>query len=277
MDPAPDWNEITPQKVVFECSVAAQGIVRATVADLGTLREEPGAAASLPVPPRFLRHADEQTVVGLAAVLRAIRDPALQNERFGDWGVLAATQFAGRVVGAAALNKYSRDGAATVSPHIIPQHSLHSLAAAVSVVLGLHGPSFGVGGGSEAITEGLTAALTFLDQDTLPGLWVVLTGWDPEPVPDGMGSSELESICRGVALALVPRATDEPMLRLTIPQPFHTAQDSAGLSGTFTLTELIGRLTSSAEQQPGLPWSCILSWGGQIELTTGRTRLGKAA
>jgi hypothetical protein len=151
------------------------------------------------------------------------------------------------------------------------------LAGAVSVALGLHGPSFGVGGGSEALPEGLTAALTFLEHDTLPGLWLVLTGWDPEPVPDGMGSSELESICRGVALALVPRASDGPMLRLTTWQPFRAAQAPGGVSDARTLTELIGRLTTTAERQPGLQWSCTLSWGGQIELTTGRTRLGEAA
>jgi hypothetical protein len=197
-------------------------------------------------------------------VLRAIGGPALRDEPFDEWGVLAAPQFPGRLVGAAAFNKFARDGAATVSPHVIPQHSLHSLSGAVSVVLGLHGPNFGVGGGPEGLAEAFTAALTFLDHDTLPGLWLVLTGWDPEPVPDGTGSTSSESVCRGVALALVPGASQRRMLRLTTLQSPCAGEDPNGNPAAFTLAGLIARLATSADEQPGLPWSFRLRWGAQI-------------
>jgi hypothetical protein len=229
------------------------------------------------VPLRFLRNADEQTVVGVAAVLRAIGDPALRDQRFAEWGVLAAPQFPGRLVGAAAFSKFQREGAATVSPHIIPQHSLHSLSGAVSVVLGMHGPNFGVGGGPEAMAEAFTAALTFLDHDTLAGLWLVLTGWDPEPVPDGSGSTSSESVCRGVALALVPAASQRRMLRLTtLPLPC-AGQDPTGIPAALTLAGLIDRLATSTDEQPGIPWSFRLCWGGQIEQINSAMRQRKAA
>ena len=243
-------------------AASPHGAVEATLDGLRTLREEPGGAAHRPIPPRFLRHADEQTVVGLAAVLRAMEDPALQNRDYSDWGVLAAPQFPGRIVGLTAFDKFDREGAAAVSPHIIPQHSLHSVSGAISIALALHGSSFGVGGGADGLAEGITAALTFLDRDTMPGLWLVLTAWDPEPVPDRPDWATAEPICRGVALALVPYAGEERLLRLTSGSPCRLAGDRADLPPVLTLAGLVARLATGADRQP---WSLSLDWGGRIE------------
>jgi len=277
MDRTSTREGIAPRDIVFECGMAAQGIVEATPANLRALREKPGGATSPPLPPRFLRHADEQTVVGLVAVLRAVGEPALRGQSFEEWGVLAAPQFPGRLVGAAALTKFARDGAATVSPHIIPQHSLHSLSGAVSIVLGLHGPNFGVGGGHEALAEAFTAALTFLDHATLPGLWLVLTGWDPEPVPDCTGWTTSESVCRGVALALVPDASQGRMLRLTALRSPCAGEDSSGIPPALTLAGLIDRLATSSDKRPEPAWSFALCWGAQIDQITSPTGQPKAA
>jgi hypothetical protein len=126
--------------------------------------------------------------------------------------------FPGRLGGAATFRKYQQGGPAAISPHIIPQNSLHSVSSAISISLAMRGPNFGIGGGPEALAEGLTVAMTLLDTSDLPGLWLVLTQWAPEPVPDGQGSTQTETICLAVALGLVPGAEHDARgmtLRLT--------------------------------------------------------------
>ena len=44
----------------FECTVAAYATVDAPLESIPALRENPGSASSPPLPPRFLRYADEQ-------------------------------------------------------------------------------------------------------------------------------------------------------------------------------------------------------------------------
>ena len=179
------------------CSLAAAGVVAASLAELPALRDQPGGPNAPPVPSRFLRHSDEQTVVGLAAVLQAMGSSALRDTCYDDWGVVAAPVFPGRMGGAGTFTKFREGGCAAISPHIIPQNSLHSVAGAISICLGMHGPNFGIGGGPDALAEGLTVALGLVDQSSLPGLWLVLTQWSPEPVPDGRGSTQTETTCHG--------------------------------------------------------------------------------
>ena len=56
--------------------------------------------------------------------------------------------------------------------------------------------------------EALLAASALLANDELPGLWVVLTGYDPELVPGDPADNAAQSSaadCVAVALALIPR------------------------------------------------------------------------
>lgn len=257
---------------VFDCGIGAYGVVEATLASLPGLRENPGGPPSRPIPPRFLRHSDEQTVVGLAAVLQAIEEHDLESQCFDEWGVLAAPHFPGRIVGAATLAQFREAGPPAITPHIIPQHSLHSASSAISIALGMHGPSFGIGGGPEAVVEAISVALTFWDRTSLPGVWLVLTQWDPEPVPDGLGSSTVESVCRGVALALVPGHGQTHSLRLTTSTATGSS-DAVGEESNGAPEAVLPNLTALAiglAAGPGLGrtvcWSCRLPWGGQIEL-----------
>jgi hypothetical protein len=203
--------------------------------------------------------------------------PELQGRHSDGWGILAAPRFPGRVTGAATFRRYEQGGPGTISPHIIPQHSLHSVAGAISVALGLHGPSFGIGGGPEAVAEGLTAALTFLSSCPVPGLWLVLTGWDPEPVPDGRGGSLTKSVCRGVALALAPEATAGRRLRLTPAPRLRTAGTPDSASTATTLAEVFHHFSATADGPDARPWSCDLPWGGHIEFFPRSERQRKAA
>jgi hypothetical protein len=192
---------------VARCRVAAWASCRIAAADLPQLRQQPPIFLGSTLPAAFLKHADEQTVVGLTAVARAIQDFELENTDFSHWGVIAAPRFLGRAALAVALTRYAAEGAWGISPHLIPHRSLHALSGTVSQALKIHGPNYGVGGGADGAAEALMTAGALLASEELPGLWTVLTGFDPELIPGDPNQAEAtpsESDGIAVALALVP-------------------------------------------------------------------------
>jgi hypothetical protein len=204
-----------PSGSAVGCDVVAFGTARATADTLPALRHQPGPPLGEPLPASFLKHADEQTVVALAAALQAIHRHGLTATSFTDWGVLAAPRFLGREALAGALQRFATEGAWGISPHVIPHHSLHSLSGTISQALKIHGPNFGVGGGPDSAAEGLLTAAALLARDRLPGVWVVWSGWDPEPTPGRNGHLAPPTVC-AAALALVAGRPDwdGPKLRL---------------------------------------------------------------
>src|SRR5262249_3193107 len=159
------------------CGVAAWGLVQATREELVRLRQQPGQVQGEPLPATFLKHADEQTVVGLAAVLQAAQATPLTGTNFTHWGVVAAPRVMGRGLMGAALRRFATEGAWGVSPHVIPHRSLHAMSGTISQALQIHGPNFGAGGGPGSAGEAVLAAYAMLAGDRLPGVWLVLTGW----------------------------------------------------------------------------------------------------
>ena len=71
--------------------------------------------------------------------------------------VIAATCLAGQPSAARTMIGLRDKGPVAVTPHIVPQCSLHSMASAASVGFGMHGPNFGVGGGPHALKVFLLA------------------------------------------------------------------------------------------------------------------------
>lgn len=210
MKPVPTLA-IQRTRSVASCALRAAAAMQARPEAIPGLRAAPGS--STPLPATFLKHADEQTVVGLAAVFRAIDQGNLASMSFAKWGVLAAPRFFGREIVAVALQRFAVEGAWGVSPHLIPHRSLHSMSGTVSQALGIHGPNLGIGGGPHSAGEAFLTAAALLAEERVSGVWVVLTGWDPEPIPEGSTnhaaprSPAAPSICTAVALALTP---DEP-------------------------------------------------------------------
>jgi hypothetical protein len=198
------------------CDLAADATVRVGLESLPDLRRHPGPVRGEPLPASFLKHADEQTVAGLAAVFKAIHLAGLQTTNFHDWGVAAAPRFLGRPAMAAALQRFGTEGAWGVSPHLIPHRSLHSISGTVSQALKIHGPNFGVGGGPGGVAEVLLAATAMLECQKLPGVWVVLTCLDPEQPPDQAGKPAEGTQCVGLALALMPIRTSGSRIRLRV-------------------------------------------------------------
>jgi hypothetical protein len=194
------------------CRVAGHGLVECRASALGDLRSRAAPAGAPPIPNRFLRHADEHTVVGLHAVLAALAAGPPQPD-LSRHAVVAAPCQSGRLAAARTLAQLPAGGAVTVSPHVVPQCSLHSVAGAVSVALGMHGPHLGVGGGPDALAEGLLAATTLLlhGDPECTAAWLVATDWDEEPALDPVGNPQGDPVCRALAVQLVPAgdATDD--------------------------------------------------------------------
>jgi hypothetical protein len=247
-----------------DCGLAAFGSVEATPDLLPAWRKDPRLPANL------LKYADDQTVVALAAVLRAVSDYRLTGCDFREWAVVAAPRFLGRVSFAAATDKFLRKGARAVSPLIVPFLSLHAVSGAVSQALQCHGPNVGVGGGERGLDQALLTGLVVAAEHRPPGLWLVLSEWDPEPVADEKGRPVVPTRCRALALALVPAAA-ELGLRLRWA-PASNGRPSASPGGpTPSMAGLADFLARRCGPNPPRRWGCPLSWGGSLELTDAGT------
>lgn len=265
--------------MLLERSAAVGGIARhalrtARLSEIDALRDRPGPAGAPALPPRFLRHADEQTVLGMHAVLEALAAVSEPSPPLERCGIVSATCQAGRIAAARTLVNFHEQGAVGVSPHVVPQCSLHSLAGAVSVALGMHGPHLGVGGGPDALAEGIVAALSLLTLgagESLPGVWLVATEWEDEPALDARGAATNDPVCRALALLLV--AGSETDLELDLrgpglarPRP----RDAAGRAGR--LADFARAVTMCREGTVLESWALDCPWPGMIRVARRRAR-----
>jgi hypothetical protein len=249
------------------CDVAAVGVARATLESLPALRQNPGVAPAGPLPLSFLKHADEQTVVGLAAVLQAVQQYRLTETSFTHWGALAAPRFQGRLALAAALTRFAAEGAWGISPHLIPHRSLHAISGTVSQALKIHGPNFGVGGGPGSAAEVILAAAALLGGWDVPGVWVVMTGWNPEPVPDRQGRTTTPAVCSAVALALLPSRPGWHGLRLRVAPAVYgerAGRADDGRPTPFSLESVLAALSGPELPRTSFVWS--MASGDRLEI-----------
>jgi hypothetical protein len=264
------------------CRVTGHALVECRVSAIAELRGRAAPVGAPPLPPRFLRHADEHTVVGLHAVLEAIAAGPPQPD-LSRHAVVAAPCQSGRLAAARTLALLPAGGAVTVSPHVVPQCSLHSVAGAVSVALGMHGPHLGVGGGPDALAEGLLAAATLLNygDPECPAAWLVATDWDEEPALDPAGAPEGDPICRALAVQLVPAGDSgddgEPLHGLGL-----TVQPSARRESRPRLHEPAGGIVAFAralamcrEGTALAAWAVDCPWG-ELRLTAPATGVARA-
>jgi hypothetical protein len=245
------------------CGLRAFGVVRAGPEALAALRQKPGppGAAFGRVRPNLLKFSDEQTVVSLAAVLDAVHRFGLGDLDFAGWGVVAAPRWLGRAKTAGGMNKFHREGPATMSAMLVPHTSLHAVSGTISQALKVYGPNFGTGSGPGHLAEGLLAALSLVAEGELPGLWLTLSQWDPEPSPDVQGRVPPSCVCYAAALALVPvpAGAAGPGLRLVQPAP--------GGGATCPPPDVRGLADFLDGRAPAPGWRCPLDWGGWVELT----------
>lgn len=233
-------------------------------------KQELGLPGDKPFPAAFLKPSDEQTVVAVAAVLKAINQHGLEKENFANWGVIAAPRFLGRIGACDTIYKFETGGAWKASPLFVPHRSLHAVSGTISQALQSRGPNFGVGGGINAPVEGLLSTLTLLDDYPVPGLWVVLTQCDPEPRPDHQGHNDVPVFCHALALAFMPVADDWKGLRAHLIEAKAQTEGKREQNGPERCAVFDG-LTQFFEQGKTDSrfgtWSCALKWGCELQLT----------
>lgn len=244
-------------------SVDAFAHIAADLATIDGLRRNPGPVTGRDLPASFLKYADEQSVCGFAAVLKAIHAAGQPIDAFKDWAVIGAPRYPGRLQAAATISRFLDQGVRGVSPHTIPQTLLHSPSALISVGLGMNGPNLGAGGGQKALSEGMMTALAMLDEGRIPGLWLVVSQWDPEPIPAKNGRITTSSWCHAVAMALTPVDSGSSALRLelTASLPAEPSVDSAPV---VTLAEALA--DSSSADVGAVVWQRTLEWGARLAL-----------
>ncbi|MCS6849640.1 MAG: hypothetical protein NZ700_00545 [Gemmataceae bacterium] len=240
--------------------IVAWAAVSADVAQVALLRQRPSLSPRLPLPANFLKFADEQTVVAMAAVRQAIA-AHLQETDFSAWGVLAAPSGLGRLGSTAALHRVRQKGYQLASPMLIPHQSLHSVSATIGMALGSRGPNYGISGDAAHLVEGLVTLLAAMDDHPLAGWWLVLTGWDPEPALDESGQCLTPGDCHALALAFVPVPAPWPGLRLRY-RPGRSPISAA----VPRLRDLMQLLTAAAAAQRPCRWSAAVNGCGLVEL-----------
>jgi len=251
---------------ITSCALRAYGIVQATAETLPALRKHPGSPDGVAMPANLLNHVDDQTVVALAAVLRAIDSFQLKKQDFRKWGVVGSPRFAGRRSFNVSLDKFQRQGPLSVSPLVIPFLSLHAVSSLISLALHIHGPAIGVGGGDGEFVQALLMGLALQQQQELPGVWVVATGWNPDPVAECGASAEAQPVCQAAALALLPHGADAPGPRLRlVPTDGH----DAALRGPPSLPDLMQFLSSASTTNAARTWCCPLPGNCRLELEAG--------
>lgn len=274
----PTLSRTTP--AALSCAVVARGSVRAPADSLNGLKSRLVLPSRKPLPAALLKHSDEQTVAAVAAVLNAIATYKLEGIDFRNWAVLAAPRFLGRQALAHTLQRFAAEGAWGISPHVIPHRILHAVSGTISLALQIHGPNFGVDGSMPGGSDELLGtALAVLSEGRVPGVWAVMTGWHPEPVPQRPGQGPVENgssvpQCAAAALALVPLTTDWRGLRLefrpaAMQHPAVTPRNgSADSRPFFGLEAFMDTLARADEDQPGTSWR--LYWGGSVAFTSAK-------
>lgn len=249
--------------------VASSATVESPLSEIPALREAPFPVGAPSLPGRFLRHSDEHTVIGMRAVLEAIAHFPDPRPSFEAFGVVGSPCLPGRMASARTLMQLQAEGPATVSPHIVPQCSLHALASAVSVGLSMHGPNIGIGGGPEAIAEGFITSLSLLDHSNIPGLWLVFTEWKNEPTLDAQGIAPPDAMCRGVAICLMPTQRGAARLTITLPGTRLTSDSDARTTpqATGTLAELAHALAACNQGDVRADWLHVCPWGAHVRIS----------
>jgi hypothetical protein len=277
--PIRDWAD-PPAESARCCAVVGYGCIRVTADQLACLRQNPGPKPGPPISPTFLKHADEQTVVSVAALFQAIERHGLADTCFTDWAVLSAPRYLGRITTSQAILRFAAEGAWGISPHLIPHRTLHAISGTISQALQIHGPNLGVGGGPEAALEVMRVAAAFLADPDLPGIWVVMSGWNPEPNPHSLPTAQAASSpstngyhlvaqCQAVALALSarPHAGHELSLEFQLTSHGSNGHLPKQPLTPFCLESLLGALDSTSPRTHH--WA--LGGIGSVELKHVRT------
>lgn len=249
----------------LEIGIQGWGHARCSATEIAALRKSIPRWAAADTPGHFFKYSDEQTIMAVRALDSTIEQNGIDVQSLADCAVIAAPQFLGRVQGANAFSRFLRTGAPGISPQLIPQHSLHSVSGAISVLLGCHGPNLGVGGGPNSLDDALLTAATLLESGATANCWLVCTAWDPEPLPDREGQCTNEPICHAFALALQQGQASASQSTIQL-QLQGSAPRLAGNSTSMTAAHVVNQMLEV--EQSHLSRSCRwqMNWGASAEI-----------
>ncbi len=234
-------------------TVAACGAVSLPLTEIEALRVKPSPSLDRPQVSKTLRNSDEQTVAAVVALLQTVQRRGWQDRSFADWGILGCPRFLGRMIVTCVTSRFFSDPKYSINPHVIPNFCLHSPSGTASVALGMHGRNFGVGGGPVNVPEGLLTALSVMMERRLPGLWLLLTEFDPEPRPDDQGKATNGVYVHAAALAFEADSEGVGELRLV-------RRDSRPDE------ESVKELARFIRERRAEPWTCVVDGLGALEL-----------
>ena len=234
----------------LECAVTTYATARIALHEIQPLRKQSETLLGN-LGNSVLRHSDEQTLTAMVAVQDAIGHFDSPPEHFHDWGVVFSSRYLGRTVFVQSLNKFALDGPWTVSVQVVPNRSLHSPASMLGLALGCHGPCVGVGGGFDGETDAWMTAASLLDQQSLPGIWLVFSGWDPDEQIDTEGTPLAETTCTALVLALQPPTNVTGCARLKIVYD-PSAPVALEVPATATAMSLFEKFVAEQHQNRGL-------------------------
>lgn len=241
---APLAPALAPRVGRLELGLVAAGAVSVPHDEIDGWRRKAPVVAGASLAPGFLKPVDEQTVCCYLAVAQAMQEAGLDGGSFKEWGVLAAPRFLGRVFDAGTFHKFLQIGGGGVSVHLIPQQSQHAVSGAISVAFGMQGPNFGIAGGPRGLAEALLVGFSAYDPSVVPGLWLLLSEFDPEATPDRAGKHTTPAVCHALALALsLDAAHHGPQLALQWELSGEAAREVAP---QLTVANLSGPLVTAA-------------------------------
>ena len=220
--------------------------MRASAEAIGQWRKQPVVVGSEKMPISFLKHAEDQTVLALMTVRAALEQQGWQEQSFTQWGVIAAPNLFGRISIAQTIQRYRQEGAWGVSPHLIPHQSLHAMSGTISQALKIVGPNFGVNGGPNASSDAFLIAAAMMMDGRLPGIWIVLTGYESEWIPAASGTNGVAPMCEAVALALTMEPPNSMGPSLTIGQVPDDAKKDLSVLPEVHLSLLFEEMSSRA-------------------------------
>jgi hypothetical protein len=250
----------------FRASIDAWGTARLALPAIPPLRKSLPAWVPECTAGHFLKYVDEQTVTAVAAVDKAVQSHEIDLSQRRDWPIIAAPRFQGRIAGPAVIRGYDRGGPQSVSPHIIPQNSLHSISGALSILLASHGPNVGVGGGPESLDDAILAAFSLPGASGANGCWLVATAWDPEPVADRQGRFLNEPLCHAFALSLRFATTGLAGGELQFQAASTIHRETRSLAPPMSVSHIASQLDQLVGGETcHLAWP--LAWGGEVALS----------
>jgi hypothetical protein len=249
-------------RTAIQARVLTWATVRAVPAEIAQWRKQPNpqfAAPVAPLTPSQLKNAEEQSIAALWAVSESLVGLETGSVDFSRWGAVAAPCYCGRYANVMQLERFKAEGAWGISPHMIPQHSLHAVSGTISQTLKMHGPNFGVGNGIDSASDGWIAAATLLSENIVPGLWLLLTGHVGEYLPGGSVHEEQHPPVEAVALALVPGSSATSGLQVRIgaeeaPSAFLDAMPEFALGALIDELRRTDTPPAAMWRLPGVGW-----------------------